>query len=161
MIFDIIIKKSDIMEITLLVKSILGLVVILGLLIFLLLLPFRKKQQKKKQTSKVHTTQKKQKEKPDLKSLHAVIKNKNSTEAELKEALELIIKYYGKVHKKLGLRAHPEFEIYRDILFKICRHPNTNKDLIVGFDRDLGRLNPEYKQEINEAITKGLNSRGM
>jgi len=57
------------------------------------------------------------------------------------------------------MRAHPDFDIYMEILFTICRHPNTNKDIVIKFDRELGRLNPEYKKEINEAITKGLNSR--
>ena len=63
------------------------------------------------------------------------------------------------MHKKLGLRAHPDFDIYMDILFTICRHPNANKDLIIKFDRELEELNSEYKKEINDAITKGLNSR--
>ncbi len=149
------------MEITLLVKSILGLIVVLGLLIFLLILPSKtKKSQKKAEKKAVNTPTAKEPE-PTLEALRKVIKNKKSTETELKEALEMVIKKYGKVHKKLGLRAHPDFDIYMDMLFTICRHPNTNKDIIVQFDRDLGRLNPEYKKEINEAITKGLNSRGI
>ncbi len=151
------------MEITLLVKSILGLIVILGLLIFLLVLPSKKKK-KQIQIPKKTKGQKgsaPSEAEPTLESLRKVIKNKRSTEKELQEALEMVIKKYGTVHKKLGLRAHPDFDIYIDMLFTICRHPNTNKDIIVQFDRDLGRLNPEYKKEINEAITKGLNSRGV
>ncbi len=149
------------MEITLLVKSILGLVVVLGLLIFLLVLPSKtKKSQKQAEKKRTNTSSSKETE-PTLESLRKVVKNKKSTESELKEALEMVIKKYGKVHKKLGLRAHPDFDIYMDMLFTICRHPNTNKDIIIQFDRDLGRLNPEYKKEINEAITKGLNSRGI
>ncbi len=149
------------MEITLLVKSILGLVVVLGLLIFLLILPGKTKKTQKKPEEKILKTPDTKELEPTLEDLRKVIKNKKSTEAELKEALETVIKKYGKVHKKLGLRAHPDFDIYMDMLFTICRHPNTNKDIIVQFDRDLGRLNPEYKKEINEAITKGLNSRGI
>ncbi len=149
------------MEITLLVKSILGLVVVLGLLIFLLILPGKTKKTQKKPEEKTLKTPATKELEPTLEDLRKVIKNKKSTEAELKEALETVIKKYGKVHKKLGLRAHPDFDIYMDMLFTICRHPNTNKDIIVQFDRDLGRLNPEYKKEINEAITKGLNSRGI
>ena len=149
------------MEITLLVKSILGLVVVLGLLIFLLILPGKTKKTQKDSGEKTLKTPDTKESEPTLEDLRKVIKNKKSTEAELKEALETVIKKYGKVHKKLGLRAHPDFDIYMDMLFTICRHPNTNKDIIVQFDRDLGRLNPEYKKEINEAITKGLNSRGI
>lgn len=148
------------MEITLLVKSVLGFVAILAILIFLFLL-----QSKKKVTKKVTNKKKSvvQKERPstDLKSLVAIVKRKKSTTKELQDALDLIIKYHGSVHKKLGLRSHPDFDIYMDILFTICRHPNVNKNIIVGFDNALGKLNPEYKKEINDAITKGLNSRGV
>ena len=59
------------------------------------------------------------------------------------------------------MRAHPDFDIYMDILFTICRHPNTTKNLILDFDKELERLNPEYKPEINNALAKGLNSRGV
>lgn len=98
--------------------------------------------------------------KTDLESLRAVIKNKKTKKETLKEALDLVIKYHGTIHKKLGVRPHPDFDIYMDILFTICRHPNTNKNLIVGFDSALTKLNPDYKKDINEAVTKGLNSRG-
>ena len=146
------------MEIALLLKSIMGLVVLLAILIFLLFLPSVRKEEVKK-TSKGVASSEKLPPNTDLESLRAIIKKKSSTTKELKEALELIIKYHGTVRKKLGLRSHPDFDIYMDILFTICRHPNTNKDIVINFDRELGRLNPGYKVEINEAITKGLNSR--
>jgi hypothetical protein len=73
----------------------------------------------------------------------------------------MILKYYGHIHEKLGIRSHPDFDIYMEILIIICRHPNTNKDIIIKFDKELTRLNPSYKAEINEALTKGLNSRGV
>ena len=144
------------MEITLLLKSILGLVVVLALLIFLLFLPSSKKKEKgpkqKASSGQTHPN-------IDFKHLIAIIKDKKSRTIELKESLDLIVKYHGTIHKKLGLRTHPDFETYRDILFTICRHPNTSKDVVIKFDRALSKLNPEYKKEINEAITKGLNSR--
>nr|WP_321267334.1 hypothetical protein [uncultured Sulfurimonas sp.] len=145
------------MEITLLLKSIVGLVVILAILIFLLFLPTNKK--KKKAVIQKNTSTNKKSSNTDLEYLRSIIKKKKTTTKELKEALDLILKHHGKVHEKLGLRAHPDFDVYMDILFTICRHPNTNKDIVIKFDRELGRLNPEYKQEIDEAITKGLNSR--
>jgi len=148
-------------EVTLIIKSIVGLVVILAILIFLLFLSpdKEKKKEKTKPVSKKTTPSQKEPSNTDFDYLISVIKKKKSTTEELKEALDLIIKYHGTVHKKLGLRAHPDFDIYMEILFRICRHPNINKDLVVKFDRDLVKLNPEYKKEINEAITKGLNSR--
>jgi len=48
-----------------------------------------------------------------------------------------------------------------NILFAICLHPNTNKNIILSFNKELVRLNPKYKVEINGAISKGLNSRGV
>jgi radical SAM superfamily enzyme YgiQ (UPF0313 family) len=150
------------MDVTLIIKSVTGLVVLLGLLVFLLFLPSRKK--KKVLTKKVDKADKKISQaelKTDFPFLLSVIKNKKTSAEKLKEALDLVIKYHGTVHKKLGLRPHPDFDRYMDILFTICRHPNTNKNIIVGFDTALEKLNPEYKKEINDAIAKGLNSRGI
>ena len=73
----------------------------------------------------------------------------------------MVLKYHGTIHKKLGLRPHPESQIYMDILFSICRHPNANKDIIVNFDKELGKLNPEYKKDLHDAMMRGLNSRGI
>lgn len=139
-----------------------GLVVVLGLLIILLFSPFKKKKKKfVTKKKKVVNSHKNSEIKTDLPSLLKIIKNKKSSADELKTTLDLVLKYHGVVHKKLGLRAHPDFDVYMDILFTICRHPNTNKNLIVKFDSALEKLNPEYKKEINDAITKGLNSRGI
>ena len=149
------------MEITLLLKSIMGLVVVLAILVFLLFLPTGKKKEKAKAARKDSTSapSENKPQNTDLEYLRGIIKKKKTTTKELKEALDLILKYHGTVHAKLGLRVHPDFDIYMDILFTICRHPNTNKNIVVNFDRELTRLNPEYKKEINEAVTKGLNSR--
>ncbi|NOR58749.1 MAG: hypothetical protein GQ474_09535 [Sulfurimonas sp.] len=147
------------MEITLLLKSIVGLVIVLALLIFLLFLPSNRKKAKTEPTKDTSSEATQRPPNTDLDYLRSIIKKKKSTTEELKEALKLVIKHHGIVHEKLGLRVHPDFDIYMDILFTICRHPNTNKDIVIKFDRELARLNPEYKKEINEAITKGLNSR--
>ena len=65
------------------------------------------------------------------------------------------------MHKKLGIRAHPESDVYMDIIFKLCRHKNTNKNIILAFMKQLEKSNPEYKKEINDAMMRGLNSRGI
>ena len=137
-----------------------GLVVILGILImFFLYTPGKKQKNKKAQKS--YTKPSKPAPKYELKDLLAVIRNKKSTTQELADALELIIKYHGHIHPKLGIRTHPDFDIYSEILLRICRHPNTNKDIIIKFDKELEKLNPEYVREINDSLTKGLNSRGF
>ena len=153
-------NKEENMEITLLLKSFIGLIVVLAGLIFLLFYsPSSKEKKAKKNIIKNSSDVKKQK--TDLNSLLVVIKSKKTTSKELGEALDLVLKYHGNIHKKLGIRSHPDFDIYMEILMRICRHPNTNKDIIIGFDKELERLNPQYKVEINDSITKGLNSRGV
>jgi hypothetical protein len=160
------------METDIIVKSILVLLGVLVILVFLLFLEPKEKSPKDKKDTQTKKSQPKvvekekikyKKEEPkqrvDLDYLLSVIKNKKSDVDKLSEALELVIKHHGLVHKKLGMRPHPDFDIYVDILFTICRHPNANKDMIIKFDRELARLNPEYKQEINESIERGLNSR--
>jgi hypothetical protein len=150
------------MEITLLIKSIAGLAVVLGLLIFILILsPDDKKKSLKSKKKPKKTSHQNEAMSTELMPLRAIIKDKTSDKHLLRDALELIIKYHGTIHKKLGVRPHPDFEIYKDILFTICRHPNTNKSLIINFEKELLKKNPEYKSNINDATTKGLNSRGV
>ncbi len=140
------------MDITLLIESFIGLIIILaGLMFVLFYSPSAKIKRAKKKLSKTVPDIKKQK--IDLDSLRAIIKNKKTTSTELKEALDLVLKYYGNIHS--------DFDIYMEMLIVICRHPNTNKNIIIDFDKELLKLNPQYKAEINDAITKGLNSRGI
>jgi hypothetical protein len=151
------------MDITFLIKSIAGLAVILGILILIFLYTPQKKKkniQKKRVSSQSPKNRDRDIEK-SLEELLAVIKDKHATTEELAKALELIIKYHGKIHPKLGMRSHPDFDIYSEILLRICRHPNTNKDIIVKFDKALAKRNPEYLREINDSLNKGLNSRGF
>jgi len=150
------------MNIELIIQSVMGLVALLALLLFLLFLTSDTSSKKKKIEPKNKVVDKPKistKMSTDLDSLRNIIKDKESQAATLKQALEMIIKYHGTIHTKLGMRAHPDFDPYMDVLFTICRHPNADKDMIINFDRELGRLNPEYIQDINEAITKGLTSR--
>jgi len=143
------------MELTLLIQSAMGLLVVLGLLVFILILA---PKSKKKEVVKKVVQEQKVKPKKDLEFLRTIIKNRKSTAEELKEALDLVLKYHGTIHKKLGLRPHPESQIYMDILFSVCRHPNANKDIIVNFDKKLGKLNPDYKKDLHDAMMRGLNS---
>ncbi len=147
------------MDIALLVKSIAGLSVILALLLSLFFSSPKKKT--KKSSKKSYTTPTPPQPKTDWESVLKVIRKRKATTEELKEALDIILKYHGTIPKKLGIRINPEFDKYSEVLLRICRHPNTNKDLIVDFDKELERRNPEYIKEINDALTKGLNSRGV
>ena len=144
------------MEITLLIKSIVGLVVVLFILMFFLLYSPSAKRKKELEKTTV-----KEREINDLESLKKIIKNKLSTKEDLSNAVNLVLKHHGTIHPKLGTRTHPDFNVYEEILFAICRHPNTNKTIILKFDKELEAKNPAYKKEINDALTRGLNSRGM
>jgi len=145
------------MDIELIIKSIMGLIIILAILIFLLFYLFPEEKQKNKKIKKTSTNS--TEDDISLASLKKIIKNRVSSTDKLSKTLDLIIKHHGKITKKTAGRSHADFDIYMDILFTITRHPNTNKSIIIKFDRELTKLNPEYKSNINDAVTKGLESR--
>jgi len=148
------------MDVALLVQSMMGLIVVLAILIYLFFFPFFTKKRKVKQIYKKKKIKPKKKSVfIEFKDLLKIIKDKRSTSKELADALDLILKYHGRIHDRLGLRPHSDFLNYQDIIFTICRHPNTNKDIIVKFDLELEKLNPSYKREINDALSKGLDLR--
>ncbi len=148
------------MDIIFLLKSGLGLIATLGILVFLLILPANKRQkQNKAKPQKEHEEVKKEKLPIDLKELIKIVKNKDIDSTKLKETLDTILKYHGKIPHKLGARTNPAFSIYEDIIFTICRHPNTTADIILTFNTGLEKLNEEYKPQINDALSRGLNSR--
>ncbi|MEN4045701.1 hypothetical protein [Sulfurimonas sp. NWX367] len=147
------------MDITLLIKSLAALSGALGILVLLYFYFLHAKKPHKRNTAKkpMHIRE----VKPDFEMLLNVIKDKKSTTEELKEAVELILKYYGKIPQKLGMRAHPKFEIYSELILRICHHPNVNKDIIIKLDKELHRRNPEYALELDDSLTKGLDTRGF
>ena len=95
----------------------------------------------------------------DFESLKMIIKNKKSSAKELEAALSLILKHYGSIHPKLGIRVHPDFDKYMEVIIRLCHHPRVTSKMVVSFDKELRKKNPEYEKDINDAITKGLNSR--
>ena len=146
------------MDIVVLVKSIVGLVALLGLLVLLLL--YSPKAKKARAIKK----QKKEQEKPHeytFNELLAIIRNRESSSQELELATKMILKHYGKIPHKMGIRVADEFYAYSEILMRLCRHPNITKDILLHFDKELRKLNPEYEKELNDAFTKGINSRGI
>ena len=148
------------MDIVLLVKSIAGLSAILVVLLLFFIYTSKNKSKKQKK-KKSYTSPTPPKPKYDWNTLIKSVRNKQATTQELQETLALILKYHGTIPNKLGIRVNPEFDKYSEVLLRLCRHPNTNKDLIIDFDKELEKKNPEYIKEINDALTKGLNSRGV
>jgi len=147
------------MDIALLIKSLAALSGVLGLLV---LLYFYISHAKKAQKKKVPKTPVRVREvKPEFATLLEVIKDKNSTTQELREAVDLVLKYYGKIPEKLGLRAHPDFDKYSEFILRICHHPNVSKDIILKLDKGLHKLNPQYALELDDSLTIGLNTRSV
>lgn len=146
------------MEAELIVKSIMGLIAILAILIFILFSGSNKKK-KAKNNAVVEVKTEDVVDTTDINFLLEIIKDKDSDTNKLMETVDLIIKHHGKIEKILGIRSRADFDIYMDIIYSLCKHPNTNKNLILKFDKELGKLNPEYKQQIGDIIIKGLNSR--
>ncbi|MDO8454015.1 MAG: hypothetical protein Q7S59_05545 [Sulfurimonas sp.] len=142
------------MDIVFLLEVGFGLTVVLGLLIFLLVSIRSKSVQ-------INNKAEKKESELDLQSLKAIIEDERTTSKGLKEALDSVIKYYGVIDEKGEVKTYRLFDTYLKIIFSICLHPNTNKDLIINFERELRRLNPDYTTEIEDALIKGLNSRGV
>ncbi len=147
------------MEITLLINLLVGLIVILGVLMFLLFYLAKSKKKAQKTTKNSLNVEKELGIDLDVKTLLAVIKNKKTTSKELKSTLDLILEHHGIINKSDKKKMSSDFDIYMEILFSICHHPNTDKNIIIHFDRELKKQNPAYKTEIDDTITNALNSR--
>lgn len=144
------------MDLVFIIKSLVGLVLLLGVLIALLLYrPSKKKkeQQKLKQAGKKDSDY-------TFAELFAVVKDKNSSTEKLQWALNTIEKYHGNIKPKNGARVSDEFYKYSELIIRLCRHPNTTKSLIIGFDKEMRKRNPKYSKELDDSLTRGLNSRG-
>lgn len=148
---------EQIMDLTLIIQSLLGLVSLLAVLLFFLFYSFGEKKAPKEQKAKV---QKPKKEIDiSLEALRKVFRIENSSKEKLKETVGLILEHHGTIHEKLGSRTHPDFDAYAEILFYLARHKNSDKEIILEFDRGLSSRNPTYKKQINDALMRGLNSR--
>jgi len=118
------------------------LVVLLFVLLILLILNAKKKKAQAVQKKKVAVI--------DLATLVNKIKSKTTSALELKENLELVLKFHGNID---------DFSVYEKVLFAITLHPNTNKNLILYFEKELARRNPEYKKQISDAVMDALKAR--
>ncbi len=85
----------------------------------------------------------------------------SSSKAELKEAIEQLVRHHGKIHAKLGDLPHPDFKRYMTLVIDLSKNPTADKDLILALDQKLKAKNPKYVLEIDEAVNKGLAGRGF
>lgn len=101
------------------------------------------------------------KERRSFAELAAIINRKSSSAEALQSAVDELIETHGQITDKLGIRPHPDFDRYVEIIFAVCRHRHTSKELILSLDKGLSDLNPAYRLDIDNVVQKGLNSRGM
>lgn len=85
--------------------------------------------------------------------------HKDSTQEDLKEGIEQLIRHHGKIHAKLGDLVHPDFKRYLELIITLCKNPKADKDIIVSLDQKLRVKNPKYRLEIDEATNKGIAAR--
>lgn len=112
---------------------------------------------------------KKKEPKPDIpkdkplsfEEISKIFAHSQSTPDELKEAIEQLIKNYGKIHAKLGDLPHPDFKRYLALIINLCKNPQADKDIIISLDQKLRVKNPKYGMDIDEAINKGIAGRGL
>jgi len=114
------------------------------LLAVLLTLFFKAKKKKALKQSSVSEVKK------DLTELVSILQDKSLSSKELQRISQEVLSVYGKID---------QFSIYSEIILIITLHPNTNKNIILNFDKELSRLNPSYKKKISLALTNALDSR--
>jgi hypothetical protein len=133
------------MDITLLIQSFIFLIIVLAVLMFFLLASRKAKKLKEQEASKSVPTKQ-----LTLSDLREKLKNKKLSSEQLQETLNLVLENYGEIKK---------FEDYIEIILRMVHHPHVNKDIIIRFEKELSKLNPEFASSIGKNITLGLNSR--
>lgn len=131
------------MQVSFLIAVIIGLVALLGVLLLFLFIGVKKK---KESLSNIKI------QKNDLKTLLQIINNKNSSAEELRIAVNTVLEDFAIIKED-------DFNLYAQMLLKIARHPNANKDIILRLDRGLSERNPTRKKEISDFTSQGLNAR--
>jgi len=142
------------MNVSPLIISIVGFSVLLFLLVAVLIYSSRAKKRKAQALTEVPEDRI-----PTFVELKAILKNKDATHDALQKAIESIVEYYGEIEPKVAGRQSKDFDRYMELIFIICKHPNTDKKLVLSFERDLARINPQYKRDLDHAVTKGLSFR--
>ena len=145
------------MNIVDLIILIIAMMVVLAILVFLYV--YRPSKKRSLQVGKEDKNLQENKKIPSFKKLLDTLKNNASTDKELRNAAELIIKHYGTIKAKHGVAPDKDFKRYAEAIFAVSSHPNTNKDIVVMFDRELSKRNKNYQREIDEMLNRGLSSR--
>ena len=141
------------------IDNILLLIIIFAILLAVLVIFYGFKPSKKKPKAAQKSSVKPKVQVPTFAELLKQVKTKSTSSAQLAEAAELILKYYGTIKDKHGVMPDSDFQRYGEVIFAICSHPNTTKEIVVSFDRELRKRNPQYDREIEEMLNRGLSAR--
>lgn len=91
----------------------------------------------------------------------SIFMNQKSEKEDLKEAIEQLVRYHGKIKPKLGDLPHPDFNRYLTLIVALSKHPQADADIIISLYHKLSAKNPKYNLNIDEATNKGIAARGM
>ncbi len=140
---------------------------VLTLLLIPLLISYRMFPEEKECTPKTQPSQSQERDEEvsnepmSFEKISSIFAQHSSSKAELKEAIEQLVRHHGKIHSKLGDLPHPDFRRYLKLVIDLCKNPQADKDIIISLDHKLRTKNPKYALEIDEAINKGLAGRGF
>ena len=96
---------------------------------------------------------------PTFEELKSILKNKDADNETLRDALDEIVALYGEIDPKIDGRPSKHFDKYMELIFIVCKHPNSDKRLVLDFEKDLARKNPQYIKNLDKAVTQGLSFR--
>ena len=116
---------------------------------------------KKNKLVKQGDSQKKKKsQEPEvtLDDLIKIVSSKQSSKNDLTKATIKLAKDFP-FPKKRGSSLTNEAKKYLNFVFLTAAHPNADAQIIAFMDKELKRVNPSYKMEIDVYEDRGVNSR--
>ena len=94
----------------------------------------------------------------NIKDMTEIAANRNSSEEELKKAVNYVKKNLP-FPKKTNYKLPKDIKIYLNFVLLIASHKNADATLIAYMDRELKKANPHYNTEIDIYENEGLKER--
>ncbi len=87
-----------------------------------------------------------------------IVSDESSSASKIQDAINKVVRSYP-FPKKKEIKAPPEAKPYLDFIFRVVCNKNSNAKLIAYMNKELKRVNPDYKDEIDAYEEKGLRAR--
>ena len=150
-------------------ESTLGILLVILFTLLILLLASYWLFPDEKPKEKVVSNKKQPEQKPQIdlskplsfEQISQIFVDNESSKEEFLAAIEQLIRHHGKIHAKLGDLPHPDFKRYKELIIKLCKNTQADKDVIIALNQKLRALNMKYAFEIDEAVSKGIEGRGF